>query len=503
MDSMGVNIKMPLHGLTPVKGDGTDETSAIQAIIDYVANNGGGVVFAPIGTYKHTTLNLKSRVYFIGAGRGTDFVNTGDSSSFRVGDSTNYIFNTKISNLNLSGNTTYLEQHGIEFVGNNPAYCQIDKIYMFDLGGNGIYGGHHGHVNNVEISGCFIDNCTGNGIDMQYGKGQINAVWIHHNNVVNNNIGVLFFGNSVIVEDNTIQANEKYGISLSNDQLDLKADGYIDKNCYGSSITKNYFELNGETVDDASVVGIFTGYESSGTTVNKVLRSLEITNNYFGESGANYSAVIHCVDLKNSVSSNRNCVLKTNNNYCSTLPILSFNKKSALSDGSVIDESHNQAVTSTLRSALPDYVEVRGYAVSNLTESLWTRHEKILNYTAGKTYIITLYLEDNQTESTYDIGMSILNIKASGFFDYGNPAKFAYENTFYTGPMMASTIISMVNPAHTSVVPTITPISYVANYNGYKALQFTITTVNSGHMTIYFNMDIAKRSHRFLRVVIA
>lgn len=65
-----INVKFPPIGLTAAKGDGiTDDTAAIQAIIDYAATNGRGEVYCPKATYLlNSSLIMKSYIRLTGAG---------------------------------------------------------------------------------------------------------------------------------------------------------------------------------------------------------------------------------------------------------------------------------------------------------------------------------------------------------------------------------------------------------------------------------------------------
>jgi len=301
-------------------------------------------VFIPKGTFIHTSLVLKLNSKLTGNYDNSILQNNSNTSSIIIGN----VEDILISNIFLKGNITMPNQDAIEFIGLNPACCIIDRCAIEYFGRHGIHGGHLGHVNNVEIKGCFIRGCVGDGINMQYGYNahvtQINAIWIHHNDIVYCNNGILFFGNNVIVEKNTIQANLNYGVSVSEDLLDTL------KSCYSSSINNNYFELNASAVaSNASVIGIFTGVDGT-TTTNKYLYGLDISNNYFAESGSKYSSIIYCKDLKNSNGSN--CILMTKNNYTS-INFITLNKDSALSPGSIIDET-------AYVNELPSYVQIRG-----------------------------------------------------------------------------------------------------------------------------------------------
>lgn len=55
LESISINVKYPPSGLIPAVGDGIeDDTTAIQALLDYVYNRGGGALLFPLGTYKTT-----------------------------------------------------------------------------------------------------------------------------------------------------------------------------------------------------------------------------------------------------------------------------------------------------------------------------------------------------------------------------------------------------------------------------------------------------------------
>ena len=374
-----INIKESPYNAV---GDGVaDDTLAIQSAIDAAAL-GSGKVFAPQGTYNHSTLSMKTNVHIVGTGYRTIFNNTTNASSIKIGHATEYVFYTKVANLYLKGVKTNANNHGIEYFGHNPAYSVIESVYIRDMGGHGIYGGHDGHVNNVEIDRCFISGCTGDGVNMQYGLGQVNAVWIRNNNIVDCNNGVLFFGNNIIVESNSIQVNRKYGVSVGDNILSTL------KYCYASSISDNYFELNGASVsENAAVIGIFAGY-ADGAINNKIIRNLKIASNNFGESGSKYASLIYVEDLKDSPIASESCVLQTYNNYSPNLKLITYNKSTALSMGCVLDEGHYNIMPAALVSSLPAHVTVRGFVDSQYNKIISKGTENTVALTAGNTGIL-------------------------------------------------------------------------------------------------------------------
>lgn len=60
--------------------DSTDDTSAIQAAIDAIHGEGGGIVYIPAGTYQVSTLNLRENVQIIGAGRGATILKSKENA---------------------------------------------------------------------------------------------------------------------------------------------------------------------------------------------------------------------------------------------------------------------------------------------------------------------------------------------------------------------------------------------------------------------------------------
>src|SRR5690606_25495867 len=54
LSDIALIVTSPPAGLAPVLMDGTDETSKLQAILDWAGDNGGGVVRIPKGVLHHT-----------------------------------------------------------------------------------------------------------------------------------------------------------------------------------------------------------------------------------------------------------------------------------------------------------------------------------------------------------------------------------------------------------------------------------------------------------------
>ena len=469
-----------------------DDTGRLQRAIDSGKN-----VIIPEGTYYHSTLIFRNNTRLIGRGDSTLLINTNNASSIQIA-SAEAIMSTLVQNIKMLGDVSKPNNHAIEFVGVNAAYCVIDRVFIQGFGGHGIYGGHVGHVNNVEIKGCFIRGCTGDGINTQYGVGQINAIWIHHNNIVGNNNGILFFGNNVIVEKNTIQANRNYGISLSNRTLDTV------KACYGSSIINNYFELNASAVStDASIIGIFTCWDTNTPGTNKVLRSLIISGNYFCETASKYISIIYCEDLKNSHYSDKNCVISCRNNY-GHFKLFTYNKTSALSEGTVIDESHPFLVPSTMTLTLPQYVEIRGaWRLPTYNNCRWMKSVILANSPhKGKKFVVTLYSTNPSFNNSETFGRSILNVKVTGMYDFGITARFTTDCTYYEPAKFCTSVVVNLG-ADAANTPTVSPITRVAFTNG-DGFQFTVTPSTIGGYAAFLDFTcLVESEFKYLAIDVA
>ena len=85
------NVNAKWFGAT---GDGTtDDTSAIQAAIDYAATTNGGTVFLPEGSYLITGLSIPAFVYLRGSGeRGTRLLFNASSDAIAVGGTASSVY---------------------------------------------------------------------------------------------------------------------------------------------------------------------------------------------------------------------------------------------------------------------------------------------------------------------------------------------------------------------------------------------------------------------------
>ena len=395
--SFYINVKNLPAPHVSAKGDGiTDDTSAIQNAIDLASQAGGGDVVIPNGDYSIETLFLKRGVRLVGQGVGQQQYSSNQSNlkvskdmpAIVIGDYGEMVFDTIIQNLNIVGNKTGLSQNGIEFVGKNPAYSIIDRVYIFNTGGHGILGGHTGHVNNIKITNSFIEGCMLDGIHLTYKTGQINAIWIAENNIVGNKRGVVFSGNNVVVKNNTIQANIDAGISVSTADLISRTEEGMSEYTMSSIIEGNYFEKNGSAKPNASIIEVYHGYTESptDTTYNKILRQLVISKNYMAETGSNYQSAIYVYDLKDTLAHLGNSSVVLEDNYSDpSVPLIKYNKDTALGAGSSIKQSITGSFTQSMIDSLPSTVSLIGISKSTKWTKLdllngWTEYASGISY---------------------------------------------------------------------------------------------------------------------------
>ena len=101
MDTI-INVKFPPEGITPAKGDGiTDDTSSIQACLDYANSQGSAVVFFPSGKYLTGMLSINMGTSILGADRyNTSLVLKGGGNMPLLQGA----INQSVRNISLDGN---------------------------------------------------------------------------------------------------------------------------------------------------------------------------------------------------------------------------------------------------------------------------------------------------------------------------------------------------------------------------------------------------------------
>ena len=339
-------------------GDGVvDDTEALRAAIATGAN-----VHLPAGAYAITApMVLSAKQTVSGDGMSLTYINnTGPGPAF-VFEGNEHRTLRDLGILGAAAPTS----HGIEFRSASAAYVDIQRVRVFRVGGHGIYGGHSGNVNNVSIEGCEIQGCAVDGINMQYhapGTHEMNAVWVNHCNVSGNGRnGITFSGNSVRITENTIQANREAAVAL-HDPTPSPLGESAPRPTYGSSIHSNYIEANctgASSPASASPIVLYVGTQG-GSGFTRLVRGLEIANNFFNESGPKYRSLIHVGDVAGTTdTAARHSVVRTRSNF-GKIRLLTWDGKLPLSAGFVVDEDVAALVPADMRDALPMQVRLTG-----------------------------------------------------------------------------------------------------------------------------------------------
>ena len=113
-----VNVVVPPQGIAPAKGNGNDDTETFQQCIDYLAENGGGLLFIPDGDWMVKPLTIKNGVYIAGASVSTKITLIGGSSAGLISGT---VTDCGISELTLSNNAAQqtVDKAVIDIICNN------------------------------------------------------------------------------------------------------------------------------------------------------------------------------------------------------------------------------------------------------------------------------------------------------------------------------------------------------------------------------------------------
>lgn len=367
---------------------------------------------------------------------------------------------------------------GIEFKGESNAFINIDNC-NFHMLVDGIKGGHEGHVNNVTITNSFFRSSSNSGINLKYGTGQINAINIKNNDISFNKYGIIFYGNNVVVENNSIQANTNHAILVNDENYDNSYNMF----CFGSKITNNYFELNcSEVTENGSVIKAFGEYDTSKTN-HAMFRDLIIEDNYFTENTPNIRSYIEIVTGANTYESAKaTSFIIQKNNRNETIPIL---YTSQYSYGSKL---HDANITLEQFKEVPYYIDV------NTPNSLVLTNQKIDmdryyyndvkyvfgNHTKQNTYFIMF--DDNVSDGDIQMTLSKIDVIGDTTTIYG---RFIASLKGGKGPL--KTLREFTSDSEGS--GNVSPITYVPNKFNKPCYQVTIIPgLSSYTYTIYIEI---------------
>lgn len=332
LSSVTINALYPPQQLNPCYGDGVnDDSQNLQSMIDFLYENGGGVIQFPRGVYIVGDINIKSGVGIQGMSNLSTYMGVSHPVILRAKSGCETIINGSNSNAsNISG---------IMFDGNNQSSCGIIHGSFFT------------------IEDCHFINCRsalGNGMALQtfiiqnnkFNSNQI-AIWsVVDSRVINNTINANDMGiklgrgsNDNIITSNKIEWNNTIGIEMyqchnniiSNNIVDRQGQQGIDiKACGNCTISSNVFRRNGASASD--ILNIKTHIRSEGNERIVITGNVTIASNTQDDgSGINeppYSIIDYSnIDMLIVGNQLKGCTFKSIETYNSTNTIEMANIK--------------------------------------------------------------------------------------------------------------------------------------------------------------------------------
>lgn len=441
-------------------------------IIQYGLDN-YSIVNIPKGEFYTNKLTLPKETTLKGVNSHTSILNyTGNGNenfielATGLGASNYYM---ALQDLYLDGKMV----NGVTGVYIPTSYVKINncEIHNFKIDGIKIES-----CNNIEIEKCFIQQCRHSGINCQYsnvGHGQINAVYIHNNNIVHCNIGIIMYGNNIVITENTIQANDVCHISIGSSEWDETFSQF----CLSSVISNNYTEGSGIDINEVNpVIKVYSGYLGS-RSYNRVIRNLVITGNYFQETNNdNSNTIFDIITDSGSDPSSKATELIIHDNYSNTINPLHKNFMNALSYGS---EFKNNSTRSE-QNNIPYYV-IQNTFLKNSPSGLHNDGYSHLTYqtnlsmaaNTGNQFTVLIYPKNENPDYTLsgadnDTLRTIIKAYATATKNYGNAGKYMYRSERVGGSVANYEGIYQFKDDSPTYTPAISPISLIQNHSHFQ-----------------------------------
>ena len=311
-------------------GNGTNnDTTAIQAAIDSLGNNGGVIEFN-VGTFLiNATLNLTKKIHLVG--KGGYFLNQFVDNQFTVGGTTikladgsntdmlkiqldnasigaDYRSHCSIRNIHFFGNrsnaqnptntTSELNSSGNGIVISGVRYVTLENVIVTKCADDGLKLQSHTYssspisTNNIDIRACAFHSNGQNGATLAGGDSIMDSCTVGYNanngitttgfGVISNSLFWDNFDNGIFVagslENPTIVGNKIYDNDHVGIYLDDAADAATSNKTATAIITGNKIIRNGGNSSS-------TGNQSSGIFINTVaINELVINGNEIGNT---------------------------------------------------------------------------------------------------------------------------------------------------------------------------------------------------------------------------
>ena len=298
-----IYVKRPGRNLTPMDFDGSDETTKLQAIVDWALANGGGKIILPVGTTQVSQLAIQAHgpinIEIIGQGEATKLYSITEYNTNMIdvqSDSEVQIDRLVLDNFAIIRNTAQTNVKGIYFenVCNESAIKNL-LVQGFETGIE-LY-----KCWTMKVMNCNIYQCNDVGIDV---RGESHNSTVFGNKIsYNHNTGLKIRGAyEVNVENNDIEGNDGDGIVLSNTRDVNIFKNYIENNGEGDADT--YYEIN---VSNSIGTNIMFNYINAHTVnnviaINPTSTYIEIRNNTFVGGGAGKKLLLVTASSNTAVS---------------------------------------------------------------------------------------------------------------------------------------------------------------------------------------------------------
>lgn len=327
------SVKDPVYGAT---GDGvTDDTAAIQAALNACSAAGGGITYAPQGTYNYTHLTVPANVTLEGAGRGVTTLyrtalgpEVGGERLFGVRLTGNF---AGLRNLSCRGlwnplnPTVQTFDFNIQVMGDNVTHTFVENVetYNAHLGYNvgGVIGNaaSYGGQNYNTVGNCYAhdtydlgfgfvakDRTTGTshgcsiinsratdsysqaGMEIRFQTGtQVLGFYAEDCTNVNGGAGIRLEETNNVLIQGFHATNCGFGLEVVNDSHSCTITGFYARDCqYGTLIGNSAdITINGFGIDDSDLDGISVAPNGAAGTWTRNNERITLQNGYVDTTG--------------------------------------------------------------------------------------------------------------------------------------------------------------------------------------------------------------------------
>ena len=251
-----------------IVGDGvTDDTEALQTLIDKLYNENGGTIILEKNNYLISTINLKSKVNILGNFKGNTCIHQTVTATNHMIIINEYCTNNEIAYLSLIGNQeNIVNNDGINIV-------QVD-LSQVSNNHNALDNANTNHSLTEQVSykylnihDCFIGYMTNNGITINANNYAINVNNCYFS--FNKNNGIYDTSTDNFYSNLQVERNGAYGIyinSSNNKYVNIKTiwNGNRNPNAYGLYVKGSRNNLTNLEAQDNFCNGIGTqGYQNT------------------------------------------------------------------------------------------------------------------------------------------------------------------------------------------------------------------------------------------------